>query len=99
MRAAAAATHKLGLAVRGGRCRGQPQVELFWTGPCHGDVDVFRNGQRIATVAANGYTDRPGDTRSGRHRYHVRELATGTRSNEAVVIFRTTSQPPLRPAP
>jgi thermitase len=77
----------VGLAVRGYRCRALQQVDLFWSGPRAARFDVHRDGQRIATVAATGYTDRIGRLGSGSYRYSARELVTGLCSNEAAVTF------------
>ena len=98
-----------GLAVRGYRSRGLQQVDLFWTGSRADAVDVYRDGRRIATVEASGYTDRLGRDGSGSYRYHVGVTGTSARSNEAVVTFgagsrgarsdATTAWEPSSPAP
>ena len=76
-----------GLAVRGYRTGRLVQVDLFWSGSSAGGFDVYRDGRRIATVPASGYTDRLEHTASGCYRYSVRENETGAQSNEAVVIL------------
>jgi hypothetical protein len=78
----------VGLAVRGYRCNGLQQVDLFWTGPRADGFDVYRDGRRIATISASGYTDRIGRDGSGSYRYRVGVTGTQTRSNEAAVTFR-----------
>ena len=81
-----------GLAVRGYRSRGLPQVDLFWTGSRADAFDVYRDRRRIATVAASGYTDRFGRDGSGSYRYRVGVTGTLARSNEAVVTFGAGSR-------
>ena len=76
-----------GLGVRGYRSGGLPQVDLFWTGSRKETFDVYRDGRRIATVSASGYTDRPTGNESGSYRYRVCATGTESRSNEAVVTF------------
>ena len=78
----------VGLAIRGYRCRGRQQVDLFWTGSRADAFDVYRDGQRIATVLATGYTDRLASDGAGSYRYRVCATGTQTRSNEAAVTFR-----------
>jgi len=78
----------VGLAVRGYRCNGLQQVDLFWCGPQADGFDVYRDGEWIATVSAIGYTDRIGRLGSGSYRYGVGVTGTRIRTNEAVVTFR-----------
>ena len=82
----------LGLAARGYRSSGLAQVDLFWSGADADGFDVFRDGRRIATVAASGYTDRISRAGSGRYRYRVRATGMSTCSNEAVVTFTEPDQ-------
>ena len=76
-----------GLAARGYRSCGRAQVDLFCCGPCAAGFDVYRDGQRIATVATSSYTDRVGRHGSGKYRYRVGATGAETRSNEVVVTF------------
>jgi hypothetical protein len=76
------------LAARGRSLKGFQQVDLFWSGSRADSFDVYRDGQRIATVSASPYTDGLGRNGSGSYRYSVCESATATRSNEAAVTFR-----------
>ena len=82
------ASGDMGLAARGYRCKGLQQVDLFWCAPRADGFDVYRDGDRIATVSAVGYTDRVGCDGSGSYRYSVGVTGTRMRSNEAVVTFR-----------
>jgi hypothetical protein len=76
------------LAARGYRFKGLQQVDLFWSGSRADSFDVYRDGQRIATVSASPYTDRLGGNGSGSYRYSVCEAATARWSKEAAVTFR-----------
>jgi hypothetical protein len=76
------------LATRGYRLKGLQQVDLFWSGSRVDSFDVYRDGRRIATVAASPYTDRLGRSGPGSYRYSVCETATGTSSKDAAVTFR-----------
>lgn len=77
-----------GLAARGYKSRGLQYVDLFWTGSRADVFDVYRDGRRIATVAASGYTDRLGRRGAGNYRYRVRGTRTQAHSNEAAVTFQ-----------
>lgn len=75
------------LAARGYRLNGLQQVDLFWSGSRADSFDVYRDGRRIATVAASPYTDRLVRSEPGSYRYSVCAAATGTWSKEAAVTF------------
>ena len=69
-------------------------MDLSWTGATSADVDVFRNGVKIATVPNNGaYKDFIG-VRGGnaRYIYKVCEAASFNCSNQVTVRF---GGPPL----
>jgi hypothetical protein len=75
------------LCARGYRRRGFQRVDLFWSASSAHAFDVYRDGQRIATVAAGPYHDKLDRMGSGSYRYHVTETATAAYSNDAGVTF------------
>ena len=75
------------LVARGHRFNGLQRVDLFWGGSGADGFDIYRDGQRIATVAASPYHDRLDRSGAGSYRYQVAEVATATRSNDAAVTF------------
>ena len=62
--------------ARGYRREGLQRVDLFWSGSSAHGFDVYRDGERIATVSAGPYHDRLERSGSGSYRYHVAETAT-----------------------
>jgi hypothetical protein len=71
---------EIALEVSIGERSGSLQASLAWSGAAGGQIDVYRNGQRIATVPNDGsYTDaNPRAGGSPPYRYRVCE-ARGTR--------------------
>ena len=71
---------------------------MLFRSSAHG-FDVYRDGERIATVSAGPYHDKLDRSGSGSYRYHVTETMTAACSNDAAVTFRepcrcsTTPQP------
>ena len=64
-------------------------LRLTWSGATSTNIDVYRNGVVVATVANTGtYTDSTGDTGRARYTYKVCEAGTLTCSNEVTVTFR-----------
>ena len=76
------------LSARGYRRNGLHRVDLFWCGSSAHGFDVYRDGERIATVSAAPYHDKLDRSGSGAYRYHVAETATAACSNDAAVTFR-----------
>lgn len=63
-------------------------VDLKWDGATSNAVDVYRNGEKIATVANNGaYTDNLGKKPSGSCTYRICEAGTAVCSNEVTIVF------------
>lgn len=63
-------------------------VYLFWDGTIGDTAEVFRNGEKIATVfKAEFYFDRLGRKATGAFTYQVRDAVTGVTSNIATVNF------------
>ena len=64
-------------------------VRLTWSGATSTNIDVYRNGVVVATVANTGtYTDSTGDTGRARYTYKVCAAGTLTCSNDVTVTFR-----------
>ena len=76
------------LSARGYRRNGFQRVDLFWSGLSAHGFDVYRDGERIATVLTGPYHDKLDLSGSGSYRYHVTETATAACSNDAAVTFR-----------
>jgi subtilisin family serine protease len=75
------------LSVNGSKVQGKQTAALSWGGASSPQVDVFRNGSKVATTANSGsYNDSLGKV-SGSYTYKVCESGTTTCSNDAVVTF------------
>ncbi len=71
-----------------GRGDASRTVYLFWEGAIGDTLDVFRNGEKIATVYKAGYyMDHIGRKDTGTFTYFVRDTCTGVQSNYASVVF------------
>jgi PKD repeat protein len=77
----------IGLTARGYKVKGLQRVDLSWSGSNAASFDVYRDGARLATVAATNYTDNLSRNRPGTYRYWVCEAGTSTCSNRATVAF------------
>jgi len=63
------------------RTKGALRVDLSWSGATAANVDVYRNGVRVTTVANTGaYTDNVGKKR-GTYTHKVCHAGTSTCSN------------------
>ena len=63
-------------------------VDLRWSAALSANVDIYRDGSRIATVPNPGsYSDRFSKGTRGTFRYHVCATGGGTCSNEAAITF------------
>jgi N-acetylneuraminic acid mutarotase len=77
------------LSAAGRKVGGINTVRLTWSGAASTNIDVYRDGNVIATVPNTGtYTDSTGDTGRARYTYRVCEAGTSTCSNEVTVTFR-----------
>jgi serine protease len=64
-------------------------ARLRWSGAISSNIDVYRDGNVIATVPNTGsYTDPTGITGRASFKYMVCEAGTQTCSNEVTVRFR-----------
>jgi len=77
------------LHAHGYKVHGLQTVDLFWSGPTSGDIDIYRNGVLIATVPNDGgtYTDHINRTGKGTYTYQVCVAGTGNCSNLVTVRF------------
>jgi hypothetical protein len=75
--------------ARGYKVHGLQKVDLFWSGPSSGFVDIYRDGTLIATVAAQGgfYTDNINRTGKGTYVYRVCLAGSQNCSNQVTVKF------------
>ena len=77
------------LHARGYKIHGLQKVDLFWSGPSSGFIDIYRDGTLVATVAAQSgfYTDNINHTGKGTYVYRVCVAGTGNCSNQVTVKF------------
>jgi hypothetical protein len=77
------------LHARGYKVHGLQTVDLFWSGPTSGAIDIYRNGVLIITVPNDGgaYTDHINRNGRGTYTYRVCIAGTGNCSNEVTVRF------------
>ncbi len=70
------------------KVKGKVSVDLSWSGATSGNVDIFRNGSKIATTANDGaHTDNTGLKGGGSLTYKVCEAGTSTCSADVTVNF------------
>jgi subtilisin family serine protease len=76
------------LTAVGYKVRGRQQTDLSWTGATTTNVDVYRNGSFIVTVANTGsYTDVIGQIGGGTYTYQLKENGGTGSSNSVTVTF------------
>jgi hypothetical protein len=77
------------LHARGYKVHGLQTVDLFWSGPTSGNIDIYRDGVLIATVPNQGgsYTDHLNRNGRGTYTYRVCQAGTGNCSNQVTVKF------------
>jgi hypothetical protein len=77
------------LIANGYKVKGHQTVDLSWSGATSTDVDIYRDGTRIATVlnSAGSYTDSPGGRGHATYTYWVCNANTQTCSNQVTVTF------------
>jgi hypothetical protein len=76
------------LTATGYLVNGKRRADLNWAGATSANVDVYRNGRRIATTPNDGfYTDRINGHGPGTFTYRVCNAGTQTCSNNATVTF------------
>lgn len=76
------------LNTNGYKIKGVHTVDLSWSGASSTNVDIYRDGSLIATVANSGsYTDSTGNKGKGSYSYQVCEAGTSTCSGSSNVTF------------
>lgn len=76
------------LSAVGYKVRGRQSVDLTWSGAISANVDIWRDGNPIATTANDdSYTDSIDSRGGASYSYQVCESGTATCSNQATVIF------------
>ena len=74
--------------VIGYKLRGVQTADLSWAGATSADVDVLRDGARVATTANDGsFTDSVDQRGPGSHTWQVCESGTQICSDRVVVTF------------
>jgi len=76
-----------GLTARGYKVKGLQKVDLSRIGASTGGFDVYRDGEAIATTAANSYTDNLNRKGTGSYSYSVCQTGSSICSNQATVAF------------
>ena len=78
----------IGLSVSGYKVKGKNTVDLVWSGANGASVDIFRNGNLVATVANTGsHTDATGEKGSTTYQYQVCEAGTSVCSDTVNAQF------------
>jgi hypothetical protein len=76
------------LTATGLKIKGIDITNLFWTGAPSNNIDIYRNGVRIATVPNIGtYTDNTGVKGRATFTYTVCAAGTNNCSNVVIVQF------------
>ncbi len=76
------------LSVNAYKVRGWQYADLTWSGATSTNVDVYRDGDVVATTANDGeYTDQTGQRGGGSATYQVCEAGTSTCSNEVTATW------------
>ena len=76
------------LEVDGYKVRGVKHADLTWSGAGSADVNIFRDGTLVATVANDGsHTDNIGTRGGGSYTYQVCEADTTSCSAEVTITF------------
>jgi thermitase len=60
---------------------------VSWRGPSGASIDIYRNGDEIATVQTTTYTDNIDKTGEGTYSYKVCAAALSSCSNRVTVRF------------
>lgn len=82
------APSKISLRATGSKVKGLQTADLTWSGATSTHVDVFRNGNVVATTANDGaYTDNINSKGGGSYTYKICEADSTTCSNEVTVVF------------
>jgi len=78
----------ISLSANGFKVKGRHQVDLSWNGSSADDVDIYRDGNFIATTSNDGfYNDNIGAKGGATYQYEVCDAGTDNCSNTATVVF------------
>jgi PKD repeat protein len=80
-------TSDITLSVSATKVKGVMTVDLAWSGTFATDVDIWRDGSKIATVADNGAFSESLGKGSGTYTYQVCEAGTSTCSPTEDAVF------------
>jgi hypothetical protein len=76
------------LTAIGYKLKGLQKADLSWSGTTASSVDVYRNNEKVTTVAnAGAYTDNIDSRGGGSYTYRVCEAGTSTCSNNVTISF------------
>ncbi len=78
----------LTLSTNGYKVKGKHTIDLSWSGASGSNVEIYRDGNLIATTANDGaYTDATGNKGGATYVYQVCETGGGACSNTSTVVF------------
>lgn len=81
-------TDGISLSGNGSKVSGRWKADLTWSGASGTQVDIFRNGTKIATVANNGsYSDQTNERGSGTLTYKVCEAGSSSACASVTIEF------------
>lgn len=70
------------------KSKGLQRADLVWSGATSSSIDIYRDGQRLATTGNTGkYTDAINQRGAGAYMYQICHAGTSTCSNQARVAF------------
>ncbi|MFZ5431824.1 MAG: S8 family serine peptidase [Bacteroidota bacterium] len=76
------------LSVSAYKVQGRKMADLTWSGATTANVDIFRDGAKVATVANNGnWTHTTNERGGGSHTYQVKENGGSKVSNSVTVTY------------
>ena len=76
------------LTATGYKVKGRQKADLTWSGTTATDVDLYRDGSKIAMTANDGFhTDHINNVGNAKYNYKVCEAGTATCSDEVTVTF------------
>jgi serine protease len=79
---------RISISARGYKMKGLQKVDLGWAGASTTNVDVYRNGAKIATTLNDAaYVDDINGKGTATYTYKICESAASTCSDNAVVVF------------
>ena len=76
----------LALAATGSKVKGVQQVDLEWTGSAGANVDIYRDGNLLATAGGGSYTDIIGKKGGGSYSYQICEPGSNSQCSITVTL-------------